>query len=77
MLRGYITIDSVLEWKQSFSMWMLDNAAEHQFTTWEDGVPNTIDTFVTNDDSKKDIKLLPLSTERYSRQAAAAEGIYC
>ena len=48
--------------------------AEHQFTTWKDGVPDTIDTFVTNHETRRDIKLLPINNERYSRQAA--EGNY-
>jgi len=37
-------------------------------------VPDTIDTFVANDESRWDMKLLPLNNERYSRQVA--EGNY-
>ena len=47
-------------------------AAEHQLTTWKDGVPDKIDTFAANDESRRGIKL---NNERYSRQAA--EGNYC
>ena len=53
---------------------MLYNVAEYQFKTWKDGVPNTVETIVTNDGRRKDINTLPLHIERFSRQAD--EGIY-